>query len=124
MRLSMKKPKTSRKSRGLKIPPIKKETKETKETTESKKVIVPVNEEETEIQSFYINSLLKTIKLDTPVMCVFKSKSDEMSFEPDGNTKVKIKIHSSKQVYPLTKSFTFKELERVLTSYINKKAGN
>jgi len=117
MRLSMKKPKTSRKSRGLKIPPVVKEVKAVKTTT------ALTNEEETEVQSFYISSLLKTIKLDTPIMCVFKSKSDEMSFEPDGNTRVKIKIHTSKQVYPLAKSFTYKELERVLTNYINKKAG-
>lgn len=120
MRLSMKKrSKTSRKSRMLikLVKPLSPKigTTKTISTTESSE----------EIKNFYINSTINKVALKDPIMCVFKSGKKEISFEAEGSYKIIVKIHNSKAGgYPITNSFTFRQLEKMLSSYIKKKAGN
>ena len=115
MRLSMKKNKTSRKSRMSRQPIIS--TKSNTRTPDK----TPITEYPEQIKNFYITSMLKRKDLDDPIMCVFTNDKKEISFESEGTTKIKVKIHGN-STYPLTESFTFLQLERLFKDYIKKKA--
>lgn len=115
MRLSMKKQKTTRKSRMAVRPP------ENKISIPQAQSVVSNQEPLEEISSFYINDMIKAERLDNAIVCVFSAKNKEISFEQDGTSKLKIKLHDNKSGHPLSRSFTFKEIEKMFKDYISKK---
>lgn len=104
------------KQQKSKKPTEKKTRVRTKKSESSIEVPKEIIEEKSDIpvavedfENFYISASLNTIKLDEPLMLVFKgAKNNEISFEKDG-FKIKIKVFSGKTNTEY--SYSYKELE-------------
>lgn len=65
------------------------------------------------VENFYISCGLATVKVEEPLMLVFKNGKNEIGFERKDNTHITVKIHEkSEDVY--SKDFTYKDLAKLL----------